>query len=126
MTVRRELTAVVVAVVTGGVLLLFAEPALGLVSLAGAGAAAMLQPRPRTAVAAVVLLVGVGVAWLAWTREDVLLASGGLLVGLAAAVALARSGRWPPPARGRTPEREREQTGRDTWEALDRGEDPTV
>jgi hypothetical protein len=49
-----------------------------------------------------------------------------MLVTLAAAAAAVRSRGWPPPRRGAEPRRQREATSRDTWDALDRGEDPTV
>jgi len=127
--VRREpRVAVGVAgtAVVGGRLLLVAEPALGLVALAGVGAALLLTPRPRRLVSGVLLVVGgaTTVAVLAGAGDRSLL-PGAALVAVAAGVAVARSGRWPQPRRG---ERERgaEPTDRDTWAALDRGEDPTA
>jgi hypothetical protein len=122
----REAAGVVAVAVVGGVLLLAAEPVLGLVVLAGVGAAALLQPRARLAVAVVVLLVGAGVLWVAWSRGDMLAGAGGMLVTLSAAAAAVRSRGWPPPRRGAESRRQREVTSRDTWDALDRGEDPTV
>ncbi|HEX6935447.1 MAG TPA: Trp biosynthesis-associated membrane protein [Actinomycetes bacterium] len=125
MTVRREVTGVLALAVTGGALLLVAEPVLGLVVLAGAGAAALLRPRARAAVAAVVLLVGLAVLAVAWDRGSAVLAVGGVLVVTAAAAATVRSGRWPPPRRRPEPSGG-EPSARDTWDALDRGEDPTA
>lgn len=126
MTVRREVTGVLALAVTGGALLLVAEPVLGLVVLAGAGAAALLRPRARAAVAAVVLLVGLAVLAVAWDRGSAVLAVGGVLVVTAAAVATVRSRRWPPPRRRPEPSGGGEPSARDTWDALDRGEDPTA
>lgn len=126
MTVRSEVTAVLALAVTAGALLLVAEPVLGLVVLAGAGAAALLRPRARAAVSAVVLLVGLAVLAVAWDRGSAVLAVGGVLVVTAAAVATVRSRRWPPPRRGPEPSGGGEPSARDTWDALDRGEDPTA
>lgn len=125
MTARREITLVLATVLVGGVLLLVVEAVVGFVALAGVGAAAMLQPRPRTAVAVVLLVVAAVVVVTAVTSSDVPLAVGAALVAAASGVAVARSHRWPPPRRGSsgTP---REPTARDTWDALDRGEDPTT
>jgi hypothetical protein len=108
------------------VLLLVAEPAIGLAVLAGVGAAALLRPRPRAAVAAALLLLGAVVMWLGWSRPDWLLGAGGILVTVAASAGVLRSRRWPPPRRGTGPDQPRERTARDTWDALDRGEDPTA
>ena len=126
MTVRSEVTAVLALAVTAGALLLVAEPVLGLVVLAGAGAAALLRPRARAAVSAVVLLVGLAVLAVAWDRGSAVLAVGGVLVVAAAATATLRSRRWPPPRRGPEPSGGGEPSARDTWDALDRGEDPTA
>jgi hypothetical protein len=107
------------------VLLLVAVPAVGLVALAGVGAGAMLQPRTRAVVAGVLVLVSLAVVWLALARGDALLGAGAVVLALATGAAALRSTRWPPPGRGRTAPRTM-PTDRDTWEALDRGEDPTA
>ena len=136
----REPVATLASAALGGLLLLVVEPAVGLVALAGTGAALLLQPRPRRLVAAVLALVGiasavVGIATGAWP-----LAVGAALVGGAGAVAAVRSARWPAPRRGdrdrATPapgrpggaagDRSDRATSADTWAALDRGEDPTA
>ena len=124
---RREPLLVAGAAAVGGLLLLVAEPGVGLVALAGVGAAMLLAPGPRRLVAAVLLLVGavtVG-AVLAGAGDRSLLPGAALLV-VAAAVAVVRSGRWPPPRQGERDRGTREPTDRDTWAALDRGEDPTA
>ncbi len=126
MTLRRELTVALAAAVAGGLVLLVAEPVVGLVALAGVGAAAMLQPRPRAAVAVVLLLVALAAGSLGWAREDPLLLGGAVLLGVGAATAAARSRRWPPPRRGGPSGTAGEHSARDTWDALDRGEDPTA
>ena len=113
----------------GAVLLLFAEPATGLVVAAAVGASALVGPRSRTVVAGGILLFGLGMVALGASRSDVLLGAGGGLVALAAGAAVVLVRRWPPPRSGRTeahPAATREPTARDTWEALDRGEDPTA
>ena len=123
----RVAIGVAAAAVAGGLLLLVAEPGIGLVALAGVGAALLLSPGPRRLVAAVLLLVGGGtVAAVVAGAGDQSLLPGAVLLTLAAGVALARSGRWPPPRRGERDRGAQEPTDRDTWAALDRGEDPTA
>jgi hypothetical protein len=123
----RVAVGVAVAAVVGGLLLLLAEPALGLVALAGVGAALLLTPGPRRVVSGVLLLVGaVTVGAVLAGAGDQSLLPGAALLALAAGVAVARSGRWPPPRRGERERGAREPTDRDTWAALDRGEDPTA
>ena len=139
----REPVATLATAVLGGLLLLVVEPAVGLVALAGTGAALLLQPRPRRLVAAVLALVGtaatvVGIATGAWP-----LVLGAALVGSAGAVAAVRSARWPAARRGDRGDGDRARpqpgppagsagdqsdrhTSADTWAALDRGEDPTA
>jgi hypothetical protein len=125
-TVRHEVGWALGAAVLGGVLLLVAEPRLGFVALAGTGAAALLSPRARRLLALVLVLVGVAAGALAASRSDPLLGTGSLLLMAAAGAALVRSSRWPPPRRGEEPGPSRGPSDRDTWEALDRGEDPTA
>ena len=123
----REPLLVAGTAAVGGLLLLVAEPGVGLVALAGVGAALLLSPGPRRLVSAVLLLVG-GVtagAVLAGSGDRSLL-PGAALLTVAAAVAVVRSGRWPPPRRGERRRETHEPTDRDTWAALDRGEDPTA
>ena len=123
----RVAVGVAAAAVAGGLLLLVAEPGIGLVALAGVGAALLLSPGPRRLVSAVLLLVGGGtVAAVVAGAGDRSLLPGAVLLTLAAGVALARSGRWPPPRRGERDRGAQEPTDRDTWAALDRGEDPTA
>ena len=124
---RREPLLVAGTAALGGLLLLVTEPGVGLVALAGVGAALLLSPGPRRLVAAVLLLVGgaTTVAVLMGAGDRSLL-PGSAVVTVAAAVAVARSGRWPPPRRGERDRAAREPTDRDTWAALDRGEDPTA
>ena len=123
----RVAVGVAAAAVAGGLLLLVAEPGIGLVALAGVGAALLLSPGPRRLVSAVLLLVGGGtVAAVVAGAGDQSLLPGAVLLTLAAGVAVARSGRWPPPRRGERDRGAQEPTDRDTWAALDRGEDPTA
>jgi hypothetical protein len=125
--VRREPLLVTAVAAAGGLLLLVAEPGVGLVALAGVGAALLLSPWPRRVVAGVLLLVAsvtVG-AVLTGAGERSLL-PGATLLAAAAAVAVVRSGGWPRPRRGPRDRTEREPSDRDTWAALDRGEDPTA
>jgi hypothetical protein len=76
--------------------------------------------------AAAVLLLGALVCWLAVTRRDPLLGLSGALVVGAAAAAVTRSSHWPAARRGETPGPAGAGSSRDTWDALDRGEDPTA
>ena len=123
----RVAVGVAAAAAAGGLLLLVAEPGVGLVALAGVGAALLLSPGPRRLVSAVLLLVGgVTVAAVIAGAGDRSLLPGAALLTLAAGVAVTRSGRWPPPRRGERDHGTREPTDRDTWAALDRGEDPTA
>ena len=104
-------------------------PGTVLAVVAGVGAGSLLGPRTRTVVSVAVLLLGLALLWLATTRSEPLLGAGGALVALAAGAAAIRVGRWPPPRPARRDEggaARREPTARDTWEALDRGEDPTA
>jgi hypothetical protein len=130
--VRREPVTVLGVAAGGGLLLLVAEPAVGLVALAGTGAALLLQPRPRRLVAAVLALVGAVAAVAGVVAGAWLLVAGAAMLAGAGSVAAVRSARWPAPRRG---DRDRAQqsagrvapsSDRDTWAALDRGEDPTA
>lgn len=125
MSARHEVPAVLGAAALGAVTLFVTEPAIGVAVVAGAGAAALVGPTARAALAAAVLLLGAAVLWLATSRSDLALGAGGALVTAAAGVAVVRARRWPPPRRGQRPTQHRDRTDRDTWEALDRGEDPT-
>ena len=125
MTVRREVTGVLVTLVAAGGVLLALQPAVGLAVLAGCGAALLLRPRARSVLAGVMTLLGVAVGVLGASRSEGPLVAAGLAVTLAAAVATVRSPRWPPPERAARSDGHRSPSSRDTWEALDRGEDPT-
>lgn len=126
MTPRQEMGAVAALIAAAGVVLLVREPALGLAVLAGAGAATLLQPRGRTALAALVALLGGGVLALGATRPDAWLAVAGTVVAVAAGVAAVRARGWPAARRKPGEDPAGEPTARDTWDALDRGEDPTA
>lgn len=126
---RREISTVVTAVVVAGLVTLVREPALGLAVLAGAGAAAMVRSRGRTLFAGMVALLGAVAVALGVRRADVLLVIGGVGVIAAAGVAGWRSRHWPAArssSRGVEPASNGDASARVTWEALDRGEDPTV
>ena len=126
MSPRHEVLAFLGLAALGAVTLLVTAPAIGVAVLAGAGAASLVGPLARVMVAVAVLLLGIAVLWLATARSDLALGAGGALVTVAAGVAAVRARRWPPARRGDGPTERRERTDRDTWEALDRGEDPTV
>jgi hypothetical protein len=134
---RRERAVVLGAVALAAAVVLVVGDrvaALGLVALAGAAAALLVRRRARVAlslalVAVAVAVVLAGPGWAATT--------GGVLLGLAALAMAVSSRRWPEPRREfgrgqvRRAARTREGTaalagGRDTWDALDRGEDPTA
>jgi hypothetical protein len=104
-----------------------AASALALVALAGAGAALLVGRWARTAIGVVLLGVAVAtsLAGLSPTRWAAL--TGGVLIGLGALAVVVRAHRWPQPRRRyETPTRRPGGTPRDTWDALDRGEDPTA
>ncbi len=107
--------------------------ALALVGLAGAGALLATRGWARRAVGVLVVLVGLSLAVLALDRAfdastawPALTAAGGLLVVLAGLAAVLAGHRWP--GMGARYDRSPKSVGgtTDTWNALDRGEDPTV
>jgi hypothetical protein len=73
-----------------------------------------------------VLLVAAAALWLGVDHADPLLLVGAAFLGLAAATAAVRSRRWSPPRRAGRSHPTEESSARDTWDALDRGEDPTA
>jgi hypothetical protein len=137
---------------TGGDLLPWL-PALALVGLAGAGAVVATRGRTRRLVGALLVLVGLGVAAggayavvalprgpVGWAAP-VLCLVGGLVAAAGGAVTAVRGQCWPGlgaryerPHRAHPGQPAQEPTGgraagRSTsaaWDALDRGEDPTV
>jgi len=137
---RRAPVAALAVAALGGVLLLVAAPGVGLVALAGTGAALLLQPRPRRVMAAVLAVVGLVTAVVAVASGGWLLGAGGALLAGAGVLAAVRSDRWPAPRRGdrdraRPPASAQQErpddpaqpgSPADTWAALDRGEDPTA
>ncbi|GIF76293.1 membrane protein [Asanoa siamensis] len=107
--------------------------ALALVGLAGAGALLATRGWARRAVGVLVLLVGLALAGLALDRAfdastawPALTVTGGLLVIIGGLAATLAGHRWP--GMGARYERSPKSVGgtTDTWNALDRGEDPTV
>ncbi len=105
-----------------------APTALALVALAGAAATLLVRNWARTVLGLVLLAVAVALAaaGLSPTRWAAL--AGGALVATRR-----RGGRRRGPAAGRSrvgassrPRADRPATPRDTWDALDRGEDPTA
>ncbi len=126
---RREVAGVLGAIGLGATLLLLSEPAAGLVVVAAVGAASLVGIRARTVLAVALLLLGLGMVALATSRSDLVLGAGGALLALGAGAAVILVRRWPPPRSGRRDAglpTTGEPTARDTWEALDRGEDPTA
>lgn len=122
----REAAVVLAAVVAGGVVLLVVEPVFGLAVLAGSGSAALLGTRGRRVVAAVVGLIGVAGLAVGIDRGAALQVVAGAVVALASGLAVARAGRWRRPHRAPAESGPAEPSARDTWDALDRGEDPTA
>lgn len=117
---------------TGGDLLPWL-PALALVALAGAGAIIATRRAARTTLGVLLVLIGAGVAaggayglteTTAWPLACV---AGGLLAAAGGAFTAARGRRWP--SLGTRYERAPEPTSAGAagaWDALDRGEDPTL
>jgi hypothetical protein len=104
-----------------------APAALALVALAGAGAVLLVRNRARFVLGVVLVLVAGGLVatGLSPTRWAPL--TGGVLVGLGALAVTVRARRWPQPrSRFASPSPRPTGTPRDTWDALDRGEDPTA
>jgi hypothetical protein len=154
MTARREMTLSIALVVVGALVTLLAggkvhhtggavptsggrsgASALGLVSLAGGAALLLVGRWARRVLGLLLSLAGLGiVVWAVaegsssgWTALAI---AGGGGVSAGGAVALTRCGRWPAPGRrfaaGAPGQAESRRPARDTWEALDRGEDPTA
>jgi hypothetical protein len=127
---RREMSVALGVVAVGAAIALTAtrQPAaLALVAVAGAGAALLVRSWARVLIGLV--LLGVAAAMLATgvspTRWAQLV--GGVLIALGALAVVLRARRWPQPrSRYEAPDRRPTGTPRDTWDALDRGEDPTA
>lgn len=143
-TVRPAPLSEVRVVRTGGDLVPWL-PALAVVGLAGAGAVIATRGVARRLVGVLLLALGLGVAAgggyglalaaaAAWPTLGVV---GGLLVAAGGALTLARGKHWPTmgtryervavraPGPGGAASRD-ERSTRQAWDALDRGEDPTV
>lgn len=101
--------------------------ALALVALAGAGALLLVRNRARVVLG--VVIVGIAVALAAVGASPVHWSAliGAAPVALGGLLVVLRARHWPQP-RGRYDQRPPRATGtpRDTWDALDRGEDPTA
>jgi hypothetical protein len=120
--------------------------ALGLVALAGAGALLLVRGWGRVGIGVVVTLAGAGVVAAGLIPRKIggfaygeqvpafhpsvwgwLTAAGGVAVMLGGLVAIWRGRRWDAPAaRSESGQRPDQVPARDTWDALDRGEDPTA
>jgi hypothetical protein len=101
--------------------------ALALVALAGAGAILLVRTWARVTLAAVLVAVAVGLVATGLTPTRWAPLVGGVLVGLGAAGVIVRARHWPQPrSRYDAPAGARAAAPRDTWDALDRGEDPTA
>lgn len=103
-------------------------PALALVGLAGAGAMVATKGRARRWLGVLLLLNGAGVATggafglsdaTGWPLACV---AGGLLIAAGGLLAVVRGGRWPSLGT----RYERAPVATSDWDALDRGEDPTL
>lgn len=129
-----------------------AATALALAALAGAGVLLLLRGWARPVIGVLLLgaAAGVVVAGLdrpgTWTAYTVgaspavsrsgwawLVVAGGVVLGLAALAVVLRGRGWPEPGRryeagpsGSGAPAAAAPSGRDTWDALDRGEDPTA
>ncbi len=102
---------------------LAASRALAFVVVAGAGALLLGRGRLRNALGGLLAIVGVGLVWVGAP----LTMAGGVLVVAAGVVTLLRAGRWPAPGpRYTAPAEGRDGGGKDVWDSLDRGEDPTL
>lgn len=150
MTPRRQMALALGLVVTGGVVALLgggpssgatpgvppapgtstgtgAATALALVGLAGAGATLLLRNRARIVLAAVLVavaaaLVAAGLGPLRWAALV-----GGVLIAVGAVTTVLLARGWPQPRSRYDPPASRlADNPRATWDALDRGEDPTA
>jgi hypothetical protein len=101
--------------------------ALALVAVAGAGAAFLVRTWARVLIGLVLVVVaaamiGTGLAPIRWAQL-----AGGSLIAIGGLAMVLRARRWPRPrSRYDAPARKAGGTPRDTWDALDRGEDPTI
>jgi Tryptophan-associated transmembrane protein (Trp_oprn_chp) len=103
-----------------------AATALALVGLAGAGAILLVRGWARVGIGVVVAVAGAGVLAVGLGPRGIGWFAG-LAVMLGGLVTTWRGRRWDAPAgRFRTGPRPDRAGARDTWDALDRGEDPTV
>ena len=101
--------------------------ALALVALAGAGATLLVRTWARVTLAVVLVVVAVGLVATGLTPTRWAPLAGGVLVGIGATVVILRARHWPQPrSRYDAPAGARTAAPRDTWDALDRGEDPTA
>ena len=104
------------------------RPALALVALAGAAATLLVRDRARRLLGVVLLAVAAGLVVVGLTPTRLgrgrRRAAGRVPVP---SLVVLRARRWPQPrARYEAPTRSGASTPRDTWDALDRGEDPTA
>jgi hypothetical protein len=101
--------------------------ALALVALAGAGAALLVRTWARVSLGVALAAVAAGLVATGLTPTRWAPLVGGLLVGVGAVAVVVRAGRWPQPRSGYdAPTSTQSGAPRDTWDALDRGEDPTA
>ena len=101
--------------------------ALPLVALAGAGPIQLVRTWARVTLAVVLAAVGLGLVATGLTPTRWAPLAGGVLVGLGAIAVIIRARHWPQPrSRYDAPAGARTAAPRDTWDALDRGEDPTA
>jgi hypothetical protein len=97
------------------------------VALAGAGATLLVRTWARVTLAVVLAAVAVGLVATGLTPTRWALLVGGVLVGLGAVAVIFRARHWPQPrSRYDAPTGARPAAPRDSWDALDRGEDPTA
>jgi hypothetical protein len=120
--------------------------ALALVALAGGGAVLLARPWVRVGIGVVLTAIGLGIValffrpvdelgYFAYTPGAAVLhpsawawvgAGGGAFIAIGAGAVAARAARWPVPRKSYDPPATVRPGGRDPWEALDRGEDPTA
>lgn len=133
MTPAREATLSVAIVVAGGLVVLPSESAFGLAVLAGVGAAALVSRPVLRVIAMLVVLLAAAILAVGISRAAAALVVGGFLVIAGAGLAVVRGGSWhrsrEAPGDDSTAGRRKQATepsAKDTWAALDRGEDPTA
>ena len=130
MTLRQEMAAALGLVLLGAAVAQLTRGAvatLALPAVAGAGAVLLVRNRTRVLIGLALVLLAAGMIAAGWSPLRGAAVAAGALVASGGAMVTLRTRRWPQP-RGRydSPAPRADRGPRDTWDALDRGEDPAA